>query len=263
MPIKTFNIGDTPRYPSVAISGPVGAGKTTLASSMPGRGLIIDVPTTEGGSFVIPEERAKRIKGVTVEAWTDLAEVYWALAKKDEEALPGVSQLDWVAVDSITGLAQLAKEDVISHRDPRTRAVHPSVPTLQEWGFIGAMVGQKVPEFQRLPYAKIWIAQERRHGGYDDDPGPVQIGPSVTRAALLMLVPPMTLIGRLSVEKIGGKEHRVLTVGPPGGDFIVKARALPGRKLPNRILDPHLGQILRYLFRDGPRPKRAREESII
>ena len=259
MALKLFDIATPPRYPSFAISGPVGAGKTTLASTMPGKGLIIDIPTTEGGTFVIPTERVHRIQGVTVEHWDDLRDIYWALAKKDEEALPGVSELDWIAIDSITGLANLAREKTIAQRDSRTKTSEFSV-SLQEWGFIGTMVGGEVPKFQRLPYTKIWLAQERRHGGYDDDPGPVQIGPSITRSALLMLVPPMTLIGRLSVE--GDKERRILTVGPPGGDFIVKVRAMPGKRLPNRIRDPHLGQILRYLFKDGPRPKAAREDSI-
>lgn len=260
MPLKTFNITDVPANPSFAISGPVGAGKTTLASTMPGQGLIVDTPNTEGGSFVIPKERAQRIKGVRLEEWADLDPLYWALKKKDEKELPGVSDLRWVCNDSITGWMNLAKTEVVAKRDPRSKTPKNQL-SLQEWGFVGTMVGNEILRWELLPYSRIWIAQERSHGGYDDDPGPKQLGPNVTRAALLMLVPPMTLIGRLTVE--GDRERRVLTVGPPGGDYIVKARALPGRKLPNRILNPHLGQILKYLFYDGPPLKAARDFSTL
>ena len=259
MPLKPFNVAAPPKYPSLCITGQTGVGKTTLVSTMPGKGLIIDIPTTEGGTFVIPTERTKRIMGLTMDTWDDLDEIYWALAKKDEEKLPGVSELDWVAIDSITGMANLAREKILSERDSRAKTPDHQI-SLQEWGFIGNLVGWQVPKFQRLPYVIIWVAQERSHGGYDDDVGPVQLGPAITRSALMLLKPPMTVMGRLTVE--GDRERRVLTVGPPGGDYIVKARAMPGKKLPNRIRDPHLGQILRYLFKDGPRPKAAREDSI-
>lgn len=267
MPIKPFNVAKPPTYPSLSISGPTGAGKTTLASTMPGRGLIIDIPTTEGGSFVIPEDRTHRIVGVTMETWEDLADIYKALQTKDDSAFepfitetwPGLKALNWVCIDSITGMANLAREKVLRDRKETARTPDYQV-ALNEWGFIGNLVGWEVPKFQVLPYTKIWIAQERTHGGYDDDPGPVQVGPAITRSALALLKPPMTIMGRLSVE--GDKERRVLTVGPPGGDYIVKARVLPGKKLPNKIVDPNLGQILRYMFKDGPRPKAFKEAEL-
>lgn len=256
MALKLFNVATPPRYPSLCITGPVGAGKTTLIGTMPGAGVLIDVPQVEGGAFVLAD-KANRIKGITCEDWEDIDAIYWALAKKDEEALPGVTETKWISVDSITGMLIMGTRKIIRERD-RSLGDDPHKITLQEWGWIGQLVGEMVYRFQKLPYTKIWIAQERTHGGFDNDPGPAQLGPSVTRSILNMLMPPMTLMGRLSVEG----ERRVLTVGPPGGDFIVKVRAMPGKKLPNRIRDPHLGQILRYLFKDGPRPKAAREDSI-
>jgi len=260
MAIKPFRVTDKPRYPGICITGYTGVGKTTLASTMPGNGLIIDVPTTEGGSFVIPENRAHRIGGVRLDKWDDLEEVYQAILSGNTDALElPATPLNWIAIDSITGLANLAREKTIGDR-PSTSKTPKNQVSLQEWGWIGNLVGWEVPKWQALPYAVIWLAQERVHGGYDDGGEDRRIGPNITAAALKLLIPPMTLIGRLTVE--GDKERRVLTVGPPGGDYIVKVRAIPGRKLPNRIQDPHLGQILKYLYFNGPAVKRAKEDDI-
>lgn len=256
--IKSFKVTDKPRYPGIVISGYTGTGKTTLASTMPGNGLLIDIPTTEGGSFVIPEKAAQRIGGARLDTWDDLEEIYTAIltGNLDALALPA-TPLHWVCIDSITGLINLAREKVLSER-PASSKIPRNQISLQEWGWIGNLVGWEVPKWQALPVAMIWLAQERTHGGYDDGGEERRLGPNVTAACLKLLIPPMTLIGRLTVE--GDRERRVLTVGPPGGDYIVKVRAIPGRKLPNRIRDPHLGQILRFLYRDGPMPKAARDD---
>lgn len=259
MPIKQFDLAKPPKNIGICITGPVGTGKTTLIGTMPGNGLLIDIPATEGGGFVLGNH-SKRIKGVYLEEWEDIDEVYWALAKGELESLGVTGPLHWIAIDSITGMLEMGKRKIIRERD-RNLGDDPHKITLQEWGWIGQLVGEMVYRFQKLPYVKIWVAQERQHGGYEGDDGPVQLGPSVTRSVLLMLNPPMTIMGRLSVEGLG--ERRVLTIGPPGGKYMVKARAMPGRKLPNRILEPNLKQILNYLFRDGPRPRAARDENEI
>lgn len=259
--IKVIDLAKQPLYPKFCVYGPTGTGKTTLLGTMPGPGLILDIPQIEGGTFVLAD-KASRIKGVAIEEWGEIDEIYWALVKRDEKALPGVGRLRWVAVDSISAMLQLAKRKVVKERD-RDLGADPHKITLPEWGAIGQLVGELIYRFCALPYAVLFTAQERSHGGRDNDPGPMQLGPDVIRSALLMLKPPMTLIGRLSLETEGDREQRILTIGPPDGLYIAKARMPPGKRLPYQIRNPHLGKILRYMFEDGPKPKAARSQEIL
>lgn len=258
MAIKMVDISARPEFPRLCIYGPTGIGKTTLLGTLPGRGFIIDVPQVEGGTFVLADQ-SKRIKSAKVEEWEDIDEVYWALAKQDEVELPGVKRLNWVAIDSITGMEEMALRKVIRERD-RDLGADPHKITRNEYGDTGRLVAELIYRFCKLPYLTVFIAQERTHGGGDDDEGPVQLGPGVRRSVLLALKPPMTIMGRMGITGEGRQEQRVLTVGPPDGPYIVKARAMPGKRLPRRIANPNLGEILDFVFGEGPRPKAARQD---
>lgn len=259
MAIKTFRLDERPTDISIGIYGPTGVGKTTLVGTMPGRGVIIDVPQVEGGTFVI-SDKAERISGIRIEEWDEIEEIYWALAKRDTTALPFADKVRWIAIDSITGMQVMAKRKIIHERD-RSLGEDPHKVTLPEWGAIGSLVGELVYRFRKLPYATIWTAQERTHGGGEDDPGPVRIGPAIIRSALAAFAPSMTILGRLSLKaEEEGKEQRILRVGPSGGDYVVKARTTPSKRLPYLIREPNLKALLRYLYGNGPRPKQARED---
>lgn len=262
MPIKLFSVDQPPKAVGIAIYAQTGVGKTTLLGTMPGRGLVIDVPQVEGGAYVLAD-KADKIDGVLCEDWEDIDEIYWALSKKDKDVLPNVEEYRWVAVDSITGMQEMSKRKIINERD-RNLGDDPHYLTLRERGGMGELVGELIYRFRKLPLSSIWIAQERIHGGGDNDPNPIITGPDVQRGILSALKPSMAIMGRLELTlDERGRERRNLRVGPAGSeDYILKAKGLPGRKCPNLIREPDLGVMLRYLFGSGPKPKAAREDSI-
>lgn len=236
----------------VCIYGRGGVGKTTLIGTMPGRGLVIDVPQIEGGTFVL-EDKADRIDVRAVETWNEIDDIYWFLAKENHD-------YRWVAIDSVTAFQELAKRKVIKERDMALNA-DPHTITLQEWGKIGQLIGELVYKFRMLPIHTIWIAQERKHG--DDEMGGSVTGPDVIRSALAALMPSMMIVGRLSSQMAeDGTMQRQLRIGSHP-DYYTKVRAKPGLDVPPVIAEPNIGELLRYLLGSGPAPKAAAQPSML
>lgn len=238
---------------AICIYGPSGVGKTTLVGTMPGRGLIVDTPQVEGGTFVLAD-KASRIDIYTCDEWEKIDEVFWSLQK-------GEGSYDWVCIDSITGMQKLARDKVVKERD-RKLSEDPHKITLNEYGQIGSLVSELVYRFKKVGIWQIWTAQERKHGGGEDDPGPVMIGPDIIRSALAALRPSVMVIGRLALtQNDNGKWDRSLRTGTHDL-YMAKCRALPGKKMPAVTSTLHLGKILKYLLSDGPIPKEFKEQEF-
>lgn len=233
----------------MCIYGKGGTGKTTLLGTLPGKGLIIDVPQIEGGTFVL-EDHSDHIDVIPVETWDAIDKVYWFLAKSPHE-------YKWAAIDSITAMQELAKRKVITER---ALDADPHTISLQEWGKIGRLVSELTYKFRTLKMHTIFIAQERRDSR---DGEPTHYGPEVTPSALTTLLPSMTLVGRLSVERAstGGWERR-LRIGA-SENYTAKARAKSGLDVPTIVRNPNLGGLLRFLVRGGDRPEEYREDDIL
>lgn len=233
----------------LCIYGRGGSGKTTLVGTMPGKGLVIDVPQVEGGTLVL-EDKADRIDVVPVETWNDVDDIFWYLKG-------GKHDYRWVAIDSITAFQELAKRKVIKERD---LDADPHTISLQEYGKMGQLIGELVYRFRTLSVHTIWIAQERQHGS--DDSGHVT-GPDIIPSALASLMPSMMLVGRLSVQyNAEGGMDRIFRIGPHS-DYYTKVRAKPGKDVPPVIIRPDLNVILRYLLGNGPPPEAAAAPSIL
>lgn len=237
---------------SICIYGKGGVGKTTLIGTMPGRGIVIDVPQIEGGTFVL-EHAKDRIDVKTVETWNEIDDVFRFLQTQKHP-------YQWVAIDSITAFTELAKRRTIAERD-LDYDVH--MTSLQEWGKIGSLVAELVYRFKTLQMHTIWIAQERRFGSDAETSGRMR-GPDTTPAALGKLIPPCLLVGRLSVEKnLATTEYeRRLRIGPDE-DFYTKCRAKSGLDVPSVIRNPHLGKILKFLLGSGERPDEVVEQIFL
>jgi len=270
VPVKLFDISKPPKAPMTAIYGPSGAGKTTLLETIPGGFVYIDTSTLEEGGYVISDS-SDRIIAVRCEDWEDIEDIVQALKKRDESALPGIRDLDSkgrfkfksFALDSVSGMHTLATRKIINERD-RSLGERPHAITLQERGWISQLEAEMIFRLRALSdYWQYFIAQERMHGGSEDDPSPKQLGPDLPGGALRAFKQSAFIVGRLGVVTLpSGKEQRQLRVGPPDGDFIVKARSKRGRRLPNVIRDPDLAAIYRYLMADGPKPKAARDDAF-
>lgn len=241
------------------IYGPGGAGKTTLVGTMPGRGLVIDIPQIEGGDFVLAD-KADRIDVIRVESWVKVT------GSPVEQ--PGLQEVfnflkyqnhgyKWVAIDSLTGWTELAKRKVVGER-PNALVLDPHKVTQPEWGTIGGLIAEMIYQFHTLPIHVLWTAQERSYGG-DKDPAEAHfIGPSTSPAALQALLPPQMLIGRIYMEKqMNGAIERHFRVGS-SSSFKTKVRALPGKDVPAVIRNPDLAVIFRYML-GGPEHSRPEE----
>lgn len=241
---------DVPRFLAL-IYAMAGVGKTTLLGTMPGKGLVMDVPQFEGGTSVLYDKR-NRIKIVPVLNWSELNELYHMLRK-------GGHGFDWVAIDTLTAVLQLARQKVIKERDEIASAGHKL--RLQDWGEMAQLMGQLYERFRLLPIPVIFLAQEVAKKEDDDDgEGVSHIIPSLSPKSLEMLLAHPMLIGRLYLyETDEGKWVRQLRVGPHAR-FVTKARSVPGRELPPIIRKPDLSNILAYMMgQDVPRPLRGKE----
>lgn len=235
-----------------------------MISGMPGLGVYIDVPTLEGGGFVIGDA-APRIAAVRCEEWEDLDAIWWGLHDRDEDQIKNEANPDWsvkdarwFAQDSISGIHTLATRKIIKERD-RSLGEDPHKITLQERGWISQLEAEMIFRFRALDeYWQIFIAQQRTHRPADDqpDPDPIRIGPDLPGGALRAFTQSLTLLGHLEVvTNDKGRSVRQLRVGPPDGDYIVKARTPPGRRLPDVIANPNLETILRYMFSTKVKPE--------
>lgn len=258
--LKPYRPGSHIPNPCLAFYGLGGSGKTTLIGTMPGRGLVVDVPTIEGGTYVL-EDKADRIMVLDVTTFDEIDDIYWAIQRQDETALPGVKDLNWIAIDSITAMQELAKRKVIGERDI-PQADHKVSP--QDWGYTGQLVGELIYRFNKLPnLTKIYTAQQRKFGSDDETNEPVMLGPAVLPSVLTPLMQPMFLLGRTFVTTDDeGKEQFLMRTGHHDL-YLTKARSFPGKRLPAIIKEPNLGGILRYMFSDGKKPRAYTEASGI
>lgn len=239
----------TPQALGICIYGKSGSGKTSLIGTMPGKGLVIDVPQLEGGTFVL-EDQADHIDVVPVATWRAINEIWWHLNGNTHE-------YKWVALDSITALQELAKRHTIAERN---LDADPHMISLNEYGKIGRLVGELVYKFRTLKIHQVFIAQEKRSQRDDE---PVMIEPDVMPSALSMFIPTLTLVGRLSVEMGEEGWERHLRIGTHE-KYQTKARSKPGVDVPSVIRRPDLKQILTYILRGtGERPDEVKDDGLV
>lgn len=226
---------------SATIYGKGGTGKTTLLGTMPGQGLLIDIPQIEGGTVVLGDRDDIDVFEVT--KWDDFQEPYDAI----KAGLPSplsARRYDWVAIDSITAAQALATRKAVRER---TISGDPMLITQQDWGKIGSLMSQLLFDFRTLPVHVLFTAQERLR-----ETGDVyEYQPEVSPMTLSHLIPSQFLVGRLYTAEVeeDGKmvTERRLRVGN-SERYTTKVRAIPGRDLPNIIQNPNLKDIFAWLL---------------
>lgn len=234
------------------IYGRGGVGKTTLLGTMPGRGLVLDVPQVEGGTFVLAD-KADRIDVLLCTVWKDFRDAFIYLRDEPHD-------YKWVAIDSITAAQVLAKRKTIKDRD---MAADPHAISMQDWGKIGELGAQLYYSYCTLPLHVIFVAQEKLKA---QDDGGLEYQPDVSPASLAALQPRQALIGRLYTREVEGPGGSVIERRlrvQPHARAIAKVRALPGRVVPATIRDPDLGNLFGYLLGAKTKPpEAARDEQL-
>ena len=230
-------------YVAATIFGKGGVGKTSLLATMPGQGLVIDIPQVEGGTNVLSDADNIRVfpgDGAPV-TWDELDKVYQYLQA-------GKHDFKWYAIDTITATGELAKRKTLGERD---LSADPRIVTMQDWGKIGELQKDLFYRFRSLPMHGIFLAQEKLRGGGED--GALEYQPDISPSALGGLVPSMFLIGRMFTREIENPKtkelvtERRLRVGTHALS-VAKVRALPTRQLPPVLKNPHLGRTFAWLL---------------
>lgn len=234
---------------------------TTLLGTIPGRGLVIDIPDYEGGDMVLLDKK-KRISIAPAETWEELNTLYMTL-KKNDGVIKGV-KYDWVAIDSVTGAQQLARKKVLREREEITAKAYQI--QLRDWGGIGQLMGELFEKYRLLKMPVYFTAQEKAKRDESLEDGEVSrlMIPNISPMALDQLIPHPILIGRLYMhEDDEGNWQRYFRVGPHA-NFITKARCVPGRPLPNIIEKPNLGKIVAWMSGkpDAKKPRAAPEDTV-
>lgn len=231
----------------ICIYGDQGAGKTTLAGTLEGRGILMDVVAWEGRSMVL-SDKFDRIDPTPITTWRDIDTIYDYLAK-------GIKHhgYRWVAIDSFTALQDIAIRRAIKER-PHGIDADPKNPTLQEWGYINRFLLEFVYQFQQLPMIKLYIAQEGHYAIEGIDPF---IGPATRDKVVDQFMEPMWLIGRLWKEDTGGSEEERRLLVSKRGLYKAKYGVVRSRSnlMPKVIRDPNLEEIIQFAYGNGAPPK--------
>lgn len=245
---------------AACIYGRGGVGKTTLLSTMPGRGLVLDVPLVEDGTLVLAD-CADRIDVLQVTAWEEYQAVYKYVRNSNHDYA-------WMALDTITAAQELAKRKALRERD---LSADPYMMSQQDWGKVGILMSELVYRLRELQVTRglhlIILAQEQLRSGEE---GSLEYQPAVSPGALQALIPSLYLVGRLYTRETVDPQtnevgvERRLRVGPHHRT-LTKVRAAPGRNLPPVLRNPSLGAILAYLIgaKGARRPDPAVEEEAV
>lgn len=245
----------TPTFGHVAICiyGRGGVGKTSLLGTMPGKGLVLDVPTVEGGTLVL-HNHADRIDVIDCLQWADFDDVWKYLRDVEHD-------YKWVAIDTLTAAQKLGIRKTMNERD---LSADPHQISQQDWGKIGQLNAELYYRFRQLPLHLILLAQERLKGTGED--AALEYQPDVSPASLTALIPPMHIVGRLYTREVSdtkGKRsiERRLRVGTHSST-VTKARTVPERQLPPVLKNPSLAIMLRYILgvEGAPAPEEVFED---
>jgi len=148
------------------VHGPTGAGKTSLAATMPGKQIIL---SAEAGLLPL---RHLDIAVIEVKSIDDVREAYQFIASKDGE------QFESVTLDSVTEIAEvvLAAEKQTT-KDPR-----------QAYGELITQMTSLLRAFRDLPRRHVYMSCQQTRDK-DEQSGAMLYGPSMPGAKLAQSLP--------------------------------------------------------------------------
>lgn len=186
-------------------------GKTRFAATA-GKVLIID---PEGGADWLPEDGSADIW--PVESWTDIDEVYNYLKTSEAQ-----SAYDWVSVDGLTRINNMALKFVMKQEEERNLDRQPGMVAQRDYGKAGELMKGLLYNFHSLPYGIIYSAQERQ-----ENPGVVFDEDEDTEDVEVRYVPDLPKGVRNAVNGIVDVIGRIYTVRvehPKTGDMVTVRR---------------------------------------
>ncbi len=234
--------------------GRAGTGKSTLASTFPGKVLFLDIRDEGDDSY--SDVEGVEVRDIT--SWEELEDTYWWLKQN-----PGVySTVVW---DTVTQAQQLLVEEIGERKKLKKGKVAGDWGTMtkQDWGDVASQLKTWITNYRDLPMEVVFLAQDRVFN-MDDDEGSAEgvidpeVGPRLSPSVKSHLCAAVSVIGstfirrREVVKKVEGKTRRkevieyCLRLGP-SASYITKIRKAKSVDLPNFIADPSFEEILEII----------------
>lgn len=176
----------------ILVYGANGKGKTRFGASGP-KTLVIDC--NERGSLSIRNYPAQVFK---VETWTDIDLAYWLLHT-------GKHEFETVVIDTVSSLQNLGMKFILGDEASRDPTKDPDMPGKRDWGKLGEIMRTVILNFRNLPMHVVFLAQERRGFGDDDDDAP-EVFPEVSPSIRSTLTAAVDIIGRVYVKEVVEKK---------------------------------------------------------
>lgn len=162
------DLSEMPDYSSILLYGESGTGKTALSGTFPKPMLVLDI--AEKGTKTI--KQIPGIKGLLINDWDDLEDVYWYLYEGK-----GKGKFKTVCLDQVSQLQDLAIAKVRADRGMKE-----SEPMSQRlWGNASGLLKTWLQNFRNLQdqgMHVVFIAHQRTFGGGDEE-DENQIDPSI------------------------------------------------------------------------------------
>lgn len=189
------------KKPKILVYGRNKKGKSTFCASAPNV-IIAD-----------PEQGSTWMKGIDpplwpIRQWEDLAELYGFLRK-------GNHTYEWVAIDGLSRMNDMALDFTMKKRAERSMDSQPGLVNQKDWGQAGKVMKTMLVDFYNLDMGVIYTAQERplesESAEADTDVEEVAVGyvadlPKGSRGMVNSLV---DLIGRIYIANIEVGERTV------------------------------------------------------
>lgn len=235
------------RPPRILIYGRNKQGKTTLASSAPGKTLLVDPES--GAEFVTN----KNVDIWPVSSWADINEVYQYLRS-------GNHTYEWVVLDGLTRISNMSLRYVMQQQEDRDLDRIPGMVQQRDYGKSGELMKGMLFNFHALPLGVVYTAQDRMETGSFDDSEDEDAEQSDAR-----FVPDLPKGVRSSVNAIVDCIGRVYTVKiehPQTGKMVVQRRLHIGptekydtgyrakTKLPDYIKGPTIPKLIELLKKE-------------
>lgn len=173
----------------LAIYAKNGIGKTTFAGDTERTGLrTILLDCSDSGAITLRKVK-KDLRIIRIKSIIHYLDVI-------EEVIRKTDQYDLLAVDTVTGLQSLALREVKGKRNFEMNQ--------RKWGLVGSRVIECIAETRNFPKDVIYLVQEKKSGGAEDEAD--EVGMAMTPSIKNYLSSCVDWVGRLTLEEIEASE---------------------------------------------------------
>lgn len=155
-----------------------------------------------------------------VDRWEELDDVTNFLRFVNEcPHCPVPHKFEWVCVDGLTKIANMALKYVMRVQEERSLDRQPGMVQQRDYGKAGELMKDLLTRYHNMPLGVVFTVQERQEGAYDDDEdedaeeAAAAYIPDLPKGVRSVANSLVDVIGRIYVIKVDGKAERRLFIG--------------------------------------------------